>query len=59
MDELWAMQNRVFTTGEFNYQFESDATRDRALAAVVAHFVKDGATTQTATDDGIDLQGRA
>ncbi len=57
MDNLWAMQNRVFTTGEFNYQFDSDATRDQALAAVIAHFVQGGATTQTATDDGIDLQG--
>ena len=24
MDELWAMQNQVFTTGEFNYEFSSD-----------------------------------
>lgn len=57
MDRLWAMESQVFTTGEFNYQFASDATRDAALAAVVAHFVKDGARTVTATPDGIDLQG--
>jgi len=57
MDQLWALQGRVFTTGEFNYQFDSDSTRDLALAALVAHFVKDGAATVTATPDGIDLQG--
>jgi phosphomannomutase len=57
MDESWEHQDRVFTTGEFNYQFDSDATRDKALASVVEHFVKDGAQTVTATPDGIDLQG--
>ena len=57
MDQLWAWQNQIFTTGEFNYQFENDATRDRALASVVQHCVKDGATTVTATCDGIDLEG--
>ena len=57
MDRLWELQDRVCTTGEFNYQFDSDATRDRALEAVVAHFVADGAQTVTATPDGIDLQG--
>ncbi|NJL30403.1 MAG: hypothetical protein HC898_01545 [Phycisphaerales bacterium] len=31
--------------------------RDQALAAVVRHFVNQGATTVTATPDGIDLQG--
>jgi phosphomannomutase len=57
MDQLWEMQNRIVATGEFNYQFESDSTRDRALDAVVQHFVRDGAGTVTATPDGIDLQG--
>ena len=57
LDQLWALQHRVFTTGEFNYQFDSDNTRDRALAGLVAHFVQDGAATVTTTSDGIDLQG--
>jgi phosphomannomutase len=57
LDELWRKQDQVFTTGEFNYQFDTDATRDKALDAVVAHFVADGAATVTATPDGIDLQG--
>jgi len=57
MDQLWALERRAFTTGEFNYQFDSDVTRDRALAGLVAHFVQDGAATLTTTPDGIDLQG--
>ena len=57
LDHLWALQDQVFTTGEFNYQFDSDATRDRAMAAVVAHCVKEGSSTVTSTPDGIDLQG--
>ena len=57
MDELWALESQIFTTGEFNYEFDSNATRDAALAAVIACFVKDGAATVTATPDGIDLQG--
>ena len=57
MEQLWALQERVFTTGEFNYQLDSDSVRDLALDALIAHFVKDGASTVTATPDGIDLQG--
>ena len=57
MDRLWEMESRIFTTGEFNYQFDSDSTRDRALEALVRHFVYEGAATVTATPDGIDLQG--
>jgi phosphomannomutase len=57
MADLWRLQDQVFTTGEFNYQFDSDATRDRALDAVVKHCVNDGCQTTTATPDGIDLQG--
>ncbi len=57
LDELWASESRIFTTGEFNYQFDGDATRDKALAAVINHFTKHGASMVTATPEGIDLQG--
>ncbi len=57
MDELWAMQERVFTTGEFNYQFADDATRDAALDAVIEALRGEGCAIVTATPDGIDLQG--
>jgi phosphomannomutase len=57
MDELRALQEQVFTTGEFNYEFADDATRDQALAAAIGQFSADGAHVQSATDDGIDLEG--
>lgn len=57
LDRLWSMEKQIFTTGEFNYQFDSDTTRDQALDAVTRHFVAGGAATVTATPDGIDLQG--
>jgi phosphomannomutase len=57
MDRLWEMESRIFTTGEFNYQFDTDAARDRALDAVMQHFVAEGAGRVTSTPDGIDLQG--
>jgi len=57
MDHLWEMQKQIFTTGEFNYQFDSDLTRDRAMDAVVQRLAGEGASKVTATPDGIDLQG--
>lgn len=57
MNELWAMQSAVQTTGEFNYQFANDKIRDEALTALIALVVNEGAGTVTATPDGIDLQG--
>jgi phosphomannomutase len=57
MDELWNLQDQVFTTGEFNYQFADDRVRDGALAAAIEHFTADGATVQSMTADGIDLEG--
>ncbi|MCC6579004.1 MAG: hypothetical protein IT440_01075 [Phycisphaeraceae bacterium] len=57
LDRLWELEGRVFTTGEFNYQFADDAVRDRAMAAVLDHFTGQGASKVTHTPDGIDLQG--
>lgn len=57
LTELRQLQDHVSTTGEFNYRFESDDVRDRALDAVVDHFAQSGATSVTATPDGIDLEG--
>ncbi len=57
MDELWAGQEQACTTGEFNYQFDSDETRDRALATVIHRLRSEGAAIQTTTPDGIDLEG--
>jgi hypothetical protein len=57
MDRLWDLQNQIVTTGEFNYQFSDDATRDQALQTVIEHFKKDKAIITTHTPDGIDLEG--
>ncbi len=57
LDELFALQSRVFTTGEFNYQFADDQVRDRALSAIVEMLLASGANTVTHTPDGIDLEG--
>ncbi len=57
MDRLWSLQEQQYCTGEFNYQYDSDVQRDRAMEAVIDHFVSQGAGTVRATADGIDLQG--
>lgn len=57
MRRLWELEGKVFTTGEFNHQFESDETRDKAMDAAIAHLVAKGATPVTATPEGIDLGG--
>ncbi len=57
LDELWQQQARVFTTGEFNYQFADDTKRDAALDGLVAHFKAERATAATRAEDGSDLQG--
>ncbi|MCC7493232.1 MAG: hypothetical protein IT204_12820 [Fimbriimonadaceae bacterium] len=57
LGRLRALQDQVFTTGEFNYQFDSDATRDAAMAAAIGLLVAEGATPTTHTPDGIDLEG--
>ncbi len=57
MNELWELQKHTFTTGEFNYKFENETSRDNALKEIVKFFRDQGAKIQSKTDDGIDLQG--
>jgi hypothetical protein len=52
-----ALQHQVFTTGEFNYQFESDRKRDEALAAVVEAMRSQGARQIDTAPDGSSLEG--
>lgn len=59
LDDLWTLQKRISTSGEFNYAFADEQTRDLAMAAAVARCVDDGATATTATTDGVDFQGTA
>ncbi|NWK55079.1 hypothetical protein HW115_05625 [Verrucomicrobiaceae bacterium N1E253] len=55
--EVRAMQEQVFTSGEFNYAFETDEIRDRAMAAILSFFEQTGSTMATETPEGIDLGG--
>ncbi len=57
MDRLWDLEEQVATTGEMNYQFQSDEIRDQAMASVIEHFTQEGAAATTTTPDGIDLAG--
>ena len=57
MDRLWALQQQVATTGEFNYQFADDDTRDRAMVAVIDDMTSQGADATTTSSDGTDLAG--
>jgi phosphomannomutase len=55
--ELRNLQDRVFTTGEFNFQLENDHARDEALSKVLQSFHADGAHVISRTADGVDLMG--
>ena len=57
MGNMWSLQDRVFTTGEINYQMADDETRDRALQAVLQYFKDDHAVLVSETEEGIDLLG--
>jgi phosphomannomutase len=51
------MQDQIYTSGEFNYQFSDDLKRDHALAAVIELFKSDDALLTNQSEDGIDLEG--
>ncbi len=57
LGEIREMQDQLFTSGEFNYEFISDEIRDKAMAALVRYFKNDGASIITKSQDGIDLEG--
>ena len=56
-EELRALEDSFFTTGEFNYQLQDDGARDGALSAALRLFGDDGATLVSRTEDGTDLMG--
>ncbi len=57
MDRLWTLQNKIFTTGEFNYSFKNNEIRDRAMGDVVNYFRERDAVIKTESLEGVDLQG--
>jgi phosphomannomutase len=55
--ELRETQNRLFSTGELNFQLEDDRARDDALSRILKLFGDDGAAAISRTADGADLMG--
>lgn len=51
------MQNKIFTSGEFNFHFPDNLVRDRALNRVISLFREGKATLATKSASGIDLEG--
>jgi hypothetical protein len=51
------MQDQVYVSGEFNFQFQDDEKRDQALTAVINIFDRDHASLSTQSENGIDLEG--
>jgi len=57
ISELRQMQNEIYTSGEFNFQFKDDKTRDEALEAIIRFFKAEGAEITSQSKDGTDLEG--
>ena len=55
--QIREMQDQIYTSGEFNYQFTDDRQRDQALASVIRLFESDCAYLTTRSESGIDLEG--
>ena len=57
ISEIRTLQNQIYTSGEFNFEFQNDIIRDQALNAVIAIFEHDQARLTTRSENGDDLEG--
>jgi phosphomannomutase len=57
ISEIRSLQDRIYTSGEFNFKFSDDTVRDQALNEVISLFEKDNARLTTCSDNGNDLGG--
>ncbi len=57
VQEVREMQDRIFTTGEFNFYFSDDKLRDAALKTVIHFFETDASQLSTHSENGIELEG--
>jgi len=57
LSQVREMQDQVYVSGEFNFQFPDDHIRDQAQAAVIHIFESDRASMSTQSENGIDLEG--
>ncbi len=57
LKEIRNWQDTIYTSGEFNFEFENDAVRDQAVDSVIRSFKNDNARTITHSENGDDLEG--
>ena len=57
INEIRILQDTIYTSGEFNFEFADDNLRDRAMNAVIAFFRNDRARLTTHSENGDDLEG--
>ena len=57
ISEIRNLQDQIFTSGEFNFEFADDSLRDQAMAGVISLFENDQARLTTHSENGDDLEG--
>ena len=57
ISEIRTLQDQIFTSGEFNFEFADDTIRDQAMYAVIELFENDQARLTTHSENGDDLEG--
>ncbi len=57
ISEIRTLQDQIFTSGEFNFEFADDTIRDKAMNAAIELFENDHARLTTHSENGDDLEG--
>jgi len=57
LNQVRSMQDQIYTSGEFNYQFSDDQVRDLALQSIIHFFESQKAELATQSENGIELEG--
>ncbi|MCX6229197.1 MAG: hypothetical protein NTV75_08515 [Bacteroidia bacterium] len=57
INDIRVMQDQIFTSGEFNFEFANDDIRDKAMNAILKLFKDDQAELTTHSQNGDDLEG--
>ena len=57
INEIRALQDKIYTSGEFNFKFSDETLRDQAMNTVISLFKRDNAQMTTHSENGDDLGG--
>ena len=57
ISQVRAMEDQVYTSGEFNFHYTDNQIGMKAMDAVLSFFKSDGAVMTTSSEDGVDLEG--